>query len=53
MENPAAKKKSSEVEVSKKSDPELFKQHLALDVSVEKDTPVDASMIKSILQPEI
>jgi len=45
-------KKSSEEKGLKESEPELFKQQSALDMSSEQKPPVDASVIKNILQPE-
>jgi len=45
-------KKSSEEKGSEESDPELFQQQSAADMSVEQKPPVDASLIKNILQPE-
>ena len=45
-------KNSSEVKGTKKTESELFKKQSLLDMSVEQKTPVDASVIKNILQPE-
>ena len=45
-------KKSSEEKESKESEPELLKQQSALDMSFEQKPPVDASVIKNIMQPE-
>ena len=52
VKQPETDKKSSEEKGSKESEPELFKQQSALDMSVEQKPPVDASVIKNILQPE-
>ncbi len=45
-------KNSSEEKDSKVSESELFEKQSALDISVEQKHPVDASVIKNILQPE-
>jgi len=45
-------KKSSEEKWSKESSSELFDQQSALDMSADQKPPVDASVIKNILQPE-
>ena len=52
VKQPETDKKSSEEKGSKESEPELFKQQSVLDMSVEQKPPVDASVIKNILQPE-
>ncbi len=52
VKQPKTDKKSSEENGSKESEPELFKQQSALDMSVKQKPPVDASVIKNILQPE-
>ena len=45
-------KNSSEVKGTKETELELHKQQSVLDMSVEQKTPVNASVIKNILQPE-
>ena len=52
VKQPETDKKSSEEKGSKESEPELFKQQSALDMSVEQKPPMDASVMKNILQPE-
>ena len=52
FKQPEIDKNSSEEKGSKDYEPELFKQNSALDISVEQKHPVDASVIKNILQPE-
>ena len=52
FKQPETDKNSSEEKGSKDYEPELFKQNSALDISVEQKHPVDASVIKNILQPE-
>ena len=52
VKQPETDKKSSEEKGPKESEPELFKQQSALDMSVEQKPPMDASVMKNILQPE-
>jgi len=52
FKQPKAYKKSSDEKGSKESAPELFKQLSAVDMSFEKETPLDQSADKNIMQSE-